>query len=594
MTAEHRRQTAKPGKTGKPKKTGKPRKTGKPEKYERGTRSYTMSHIRGKDTSIERMVRSFLFAKGLRFRKNDKRYPGHPDVVLPKYRTIIFVNGCFWHMHEGCPKATRVPKSNVEFWTAKLLRNHERDARQRAELEADGWKVIVVWECELGKKVRDERLERLYREIVDDSGKADDSGGMTVGRRRCTKRGKNRNMENVENGVQPQLSKRAQIANPFRAMVFGAMADEMIANGTDVVKLSLGEPDFGAPPAVRDAMREQYDGRPLPYTAAMGLPELRQAISDFYKERHHVDVDPKRIAITAGGSTALLLSAALTVNDDDEVLIADPSYPCNRELVRAFGGKVVDVPTSAATRFHLTPELCKGYWTDRTKAVMITSPSNPTGTTIAFDTLKAVCDLARERGAWRIVDETYLDLADREPDGSDVKSVLACDPDAIVCSSFSKFFGMTGWRLGWMVVPEYALEAMDDLATNFFLCAHTPTQHAALACFTPETLAVCEERRQELLERRRIVVDGLAEIGLPLEVEPNGAFYAYFNISSTGLDAWTFCERALKEAHIALTPGRDFGEATADTHVRLSYAASREALREGLKRLGDFVAKVRG
>ena len=153
---------------------------------------------------------------------------------------------------------------------------------------------------------------------------------------------------------------------------------------------------------------------------------------------------------------------------------------------------------------------------------------------------------------------------------------------------------MTGWRLGWMVVPECALEAMDDLATNFFLCAHTPTQHAALACFTPETLAVCEERRQELLDRRRIVVDGLAEIGLPLEVEPNGAFYAYFNISSTGLDAWKFCERALKEAHVALTPGRDFGEATADTHVRLSYAASREALREGLKRIGDFVDKLRG
>ena len=234
-------------------------------------------------------------------------------------------------------------------------------------------------------------------------------------------------------------------------MVFGAMADEMIAAGTDVVKLSLGEPDFGAPPAVRDAMREQYDGRPLPYTAAMGLPELRQAISDFYRERHHVDVDPKRIAITAGGSTALLLSAALTVNEGDEVLIADPSYPCNRELVRAFGGKVVDVPTSAATRFHLTPESCREYWSERTKAVMITSPSNPTGTTIAFDTLKAVCELARERGAWRIVDETYLDLADREPDGSDVKSVLACDPDAIVCSSFSKFFGMTGWRLGWAV-----------------------------------------------------------------------------------------------------------------------------------------------
>ena len=392
----------------------------------------------------------------------------------------------------------------------------------------------------------------------------------------------------------PVMSRRAREANPFRAMVFGEQADKMIAQGTSVIKLSLGEPDFGAPPAVRDAMREQYDGRALPYTAAMGLPELRQAIADFYRERHDLDIDPKRICVTAGGSAALLLATALTVDPGDDVIVADPSYPCNRELVRSFEGRVIDVPTSAATRFHLTADLCSQYWTSKTKAVMITSPSNPTGTTIDFNVLDEVCKLAASRGAWRIVDETYLDLADREPDGTEVKSVLACDPDAIVCNSFSKFFGMTGWRLGWMVVPEYALEAMDDLATNFFLCAHTPTQHAALACFTPETLAVCEERRQELLERRRIVVDGLAEIGLPLEVEPNGAFYAYFNISSTGLDAWTFCERALKEAHIALTPGRDFGEATADTHVRLSYAASREALREGLKRLGDFVAKVRG
>ena len=398
----------------------------------------------------------------------------------------------------------------------------------------------------------------------------------------------------MNEAMQPVMSRRAREVQPFRAMVFGEQADRMIANGIDVVKLSLGEPDFGAPPAVRDAMREQYDGRALPYTAAMGLPELRQAIADFYRERHGLTIDPKRIVITSGGSAALLLATALTVDSGDEVLIADPSYPCNRELVKSFEGTVVDVPTSAATRFHLTPELVAQYHTDRTKAVMITSPSNPTGTTIDFDVLKGVCEYAREHGMWRIVDETYLDLADREPDGSEVKSVLECDDDAIVCNSFSKFFGMTGWRLGWMVVPECALEAMDDLATNFFLGAHTPTQHAALACFTPETLAVCEERRQELLERRRIVVDGLAEIGLPLEVEPNGAFYAYFNISGTGLDAWTFCERALKEAHVALTPGRDFGEATADTHVRLSYAASREALREGLRRIGDFVAELHG
>ena len=392
---------------------------------------------------------------------------------------------------------------------------------------------------------------------------------------------------------QPTMSRRAREAQPFRAMVFGERADEMIARSISVIKLSLGEPDFGAPPAVRDAMREQYDGRALPYTAALGLPELRRAIADFYHERHHVDIDPRRIVITAGGSAALLLATALTVDPGDEVIVADPSYPCNRELIRSFEGVVVDVPTSAATRFHLNAELVDRAWSERTKAVMVTSPSNPTGTTIDFDVLKGVCDLARFRGAWRIIDETYLDLADREPDGSEVRSALLADPDAIICNSFSKFFGMTGWRLGWAVVPEYTIEAVDDLATNYYLCAHTPTQHAALACFMPESLAVCEERRQELLARRRIVVSGLERIGLPLEVVPNGAFYAYFSVAGTGLDAWTFCERALEEAHVALTPGRDFGPATADTHVRLSYAASREALTEGLSRLGKFVASLR-
>ena len=392
---------------------------------------------------------------------------------------------------------------------------------------------------------------------------------------------------------QPTMSRRAREAQPFRAMVFGERADEMIARSISVIKLSLGEPDFGAPPAVRDAMREQYDGCALPYTAALGLPELRRAIADFYHERHHVDIDPRRIVITAGGSAALLLATALTVDPGDEVIVADPSYPCNRELIRSFEGVVVDVPTSAATRFHLNAELVDRAWSERTKAVMVTSPSNPTGTTIDFDVLKGVCDLARFRGAWRIIDETYLDLADREPDGSEVRSALLADPDAIICNSFSKFFGMTGWRLGWAVVPEYTIEAVDDLATNYYLCAHTPTQHAALACFTPESLAVCEERRQELLARRRIVVSGLERIGLPLEVVPNGAFYAYFSVAGTGLDAWTFCERALEEAHVALTPGRDFGPATADTHVRLSYAASREALTEGLSRLGKFVASLR-
>ena len=213
---------------------------------------------------------------------------------------------------------------------------------------------------------------------------------------------------------QPTMSRRAREAQPFRAMVFGERADEMIARSISVIKLSLGEPDFGAPPAVRDAMREQYDGRALPYTAALGLPELRRAIADFYHERHHVDIDPRRIVITAGGSAALLLATALTVDPGDEVIVADPSYPCNRELIRSFEGVVVDVPTSAATRFHLNAELVDRAWSERTKAVMVTSPSNPTGTTIDFDVLKGVCDLARFRGAWRIICLLYTSPSPRD------------------------------------------------------------------------------------------------------------------------------------------------------------------------------------
>lgn len=388
---------------------------------------------------------------------------------------------------------------------------------------------------------------------------------------------------------QPKLSKRAREVHPFRAMQIGERANVMIAAGDDIIKLNVGQPDYGAPEPVRLAMRDLYDGRSLPYTESRGLPQLRARIARFYAQQHNVNVDPERIVITEGGSSALLLAAALTVDDGDEVIIADPSYPTNRELVRSFGGVVVDVPTSAATRFHLTPQLLDDYWSKRTTAVMVTSPSNPTGTTIQEDTLRAVCDYAAERGAWRIVDETYLDLADVNPDGSRVPSVLSIDANAIVCSSFSKYFGMTGWRLGWLVVPDNVVDAVDRLAANFFLSAHTPTQMAAMACFDDEALAVSEQRRLELLERRSIVVDGLADLGLPVDVAPNGAFYAYFDVSSTGLTATEFCERALTEAHVALTPGADFGEATADTHVRLSYAASRDALREGLKRLKAFV-----
>jgi aspartate/methionine/tyrosine aminotransferase len=387
-----------------------------------------------------------------------------------------------------------------------------------------------------------------------------------------------------------KLSARARAAEPFYAMTFGDQAATLEAAGHPVAKLNIGEPDFGALPAVREAMRELMDGRPLPYTSAFGLPALREAIAGFYRARHGVRVDPGRIAVTTGASAALLLVLAATIDSGDEVILADPSYPANRQLIEAFGGRIKTVPTTPGTRYQLDTSSVARAWTDRTAAVMIATPSNPTGTSVPFGELTALCAQARERGAWRIVDEIYLNLADPGADGSSPRTILSADPEAIVINSFSKYFGMTGWRLGWCVLPEALVPAVERLAMSYYICPSTPAQYAALSCFTPASLAVCEERRVELAARRGIAIDGLARIGLPVPVPPDGAFYVYFDVSGTGMDSWEFCQRALAEAHVALTPGRDFGAGTAGTHVRLSYAASRAALHEGLDRLGVFLA----
>ncbi len=385
-----------------------------------------------------------------------------------------------------------------------------------------------------------------------------------------------------------RLAHRAASASPFYAMAVSQRAAELEAAGHSVVRLCLGEPDFGAPQAVRDAMRDAMDGRPLPYTSATGLPALREKIARFYRARHGVEVDPARIIVTSGASAALLLVTAATIDPGDEVILADPSYPCNRELIATFGGRVVAVPTTAQTRFQLDAEAVRGAWTERTAAVMIATPSNPTGTSIPAGELAEICALTRDRGAWRIIDEIYLDLSDPTPHGP-ARSVLSVDPDAVVINSFSKYFSMTGWRLGWCVLPHTLVPAAERLAMNYFICASTPAQVAAQVCFTDDTIAECDRRRQEFAARRSVVLAGLAEIGLPVTAAPDGAFYAYFDVTATGMDSWKFCERALREAHVALTPGRDFGTHTADSHVRLSYAASRDELREGLARLGRFV-----
>ena len=387
-----------------------------------------------------------------------------------------------------------------------------------------------------------------------------------------------------------RISRRAAAISPFYAMEYGRRAAELIADGHDVIRFNIGEPDFGAPPAFLAAARDLCDGRPLPYTDALGSPTLREAIARFYSDHFRCDVPARRVVVTSGASAALLMACAALVDPGDEVLIADPSYPCNRQFAESFGAAVHLVPTTVSDRFQLTADSVSAAWTDATRVVMVATPSNPTGTSVPAGELAAICDVARARGGRRIVDEIYLGLAD--PDGSHPdlppRSVLAADPDAIVINSFSKYFGHTGWRHGWAIVPDDLVEVFERLAQNYYICPPTPSQFAALTCFGEESLAVAEARRTEFRERRTLVLEGLAAIGLDVPVVPDGAFYVYIDVSSTGLTASRFCDRALTEAHVALTPGKDFGVAGADRFVRLSYSVNRSQLSEGISRLARF------
>lgn len=385
-------------------------------------------------------------------------------------------------------------------------------------------------------------------------------------------------------------SDRAQAAPPFYAMSFGAAAAKLEAAGHSVIKLNIGEPDFGAPPAVQQAMIQAVQKNDLPYTSALGDFLLRKKIAQFYANQHGVNIPAERIVVTAGASAALLLISAAVVNPGDAVMMSDPSYPCNRQFVATFGGTINSVPTTAHSRFQLDSTLVKKYWNNNTKALMLATPSNPTGTSIPPKELAAMCEYAKSKGAWRIVDEIYLNLSDGENGAP--QTVLALDDDALVINSFSKYFGMTGWRLGWMVVPESMVEVIERLAQNLYICPSTPAQIAASACFTDNAIVLCESRRNQLLRRRNIVLAGLRDTVLTVPTPPDGAFYVYIDVSATGRTAMEFCKQLLQKAGVALTPGNDFGVIGAEQFVRLSYATSEGDLHEGLARIKAFLRNV--
>ena len=366
---------------------------------------------------------------------------------------------------------------------------------------------------------------------------------------------------------------------PFHVMDVQNRAHELEAAGRRIVHMEIGQPDFPAPPQVADAAVEAIHTRRLGYTDSVGIPQLRQAISDYYRERLGVEVPPSRIVVTAGASGAFLLALGALVDPGDEVLMPDPCYPCNRHFVRLLEGRPRPVPVDEKSRYQLTAAEVRAHWGRSTRGVLLASPSNPTGTSIPREELRAIVDAVRTLGGFVVVDEIYQGLVyDGEP-----STALALGDDVFVVNSFSKYFCMTGWRLGWIVAPDSHVREIEKLAQNAFICASAPAQYAALAAFGPQTLAVLEQRRKEFQRRRDYMVPALRDLGFRIPLTPEGAFYIYAGCEKFSEDSEAFAFRVLEEAGVAITPGMDFGANGPERHVRFAYTRSLEDLREGVE-----------
>lgn len=383
------------------------------------------------------------------------------------------------------------------------------------------------------------------------------------------------------------LASRLDNIAPFHVMELAKKAAELEKQGRHLIHLGIGEPDFTAPPLVIEAAtRALHEGR-LQYTPATGIPALRGAISAHYLRVYGLDIAPERIVVTAGASAALLLACAALVEKGAEVLMPDPCYPCNRHFVAAFDGVPQLVPCGPEHRFQLSEQMVTEHWRSTTRGVLLASPSNPTGTSIAHDELARIVAAVRQRGGFTVVDEIYQGLTYDEPPFT----ALSLGEDVIVINSFSKYFNMTGWRLGWLVVPPSLVPQFEKLSQNFFICASGIAQHAGVACFDPASIAIYEERKKEFKRRRDYLVPMLREIGLPVPVTPDGAFYVYADCSGIADDADQLSIEIMNEAGVVLVPGLDFGDHAARRYLRISYATSMENLQEAVSRLRQFLER---
>lgn len=393
------------------------------------------------------------------------------------------------------------------------------------------------------------------------------------------------------------FASRTEEIAPFQVMAILQQAQTLAAQGIDVIHLEIGEPDFTTPAPIVEAGIEALKQGKTHYTPALGLPELRQKIADFYRTRYGVDVSASRIAITPGASGALLLLMAARLEAGDELLMADPGYPCNRHFARVFEAQGRLIATTADSGFQLTPEHIEKNWTEgASKAVLMASPANPTGAMISHDELEKIAQVTADQGGELWVDEiyhglTYHDASDSRFAGQRPQTALALGEHVVVINSFSKYFGMTGWRLGWMVVPEHYIPVIERLAQNLFLAPTTPSQYGALAAFDNDSLAIMEARRLELQQRRDYLLAELPKLGFKIPVVPDGAFYIYADASALTQDTQVFCQQLLQETGVAITPGFDFGDQNANVYIRIAYTTNIERLEQAIARIKAWLQK---
>ena len=383
-----------------------------------------------------------------------------------------------------------------------------------------------------------------------------------------------------------QASQRLDHTVTFQALEITKQARLLKESGQDIIGLGIGEPDFTAPPIVVETLQHAAQAGLSGYSPTLGLTQLRMSIADYYKQEFGAPISYEQVIITTGGSGALLLACMSLLNPGDEIIMPDPYYPANYNFILSAGATTKLIPTTAEERFQLSADKIAANWGEKTRGILIASPSNPTGTTITKEELTKIIRVVKSKGGFVILDEIYLGLS---YEGT-AESGLCIDPDIIVINSFSKFFNMTGWRLGWMIAPTYFVPKIENLSASLNICPPTLAQHAAISCFAEEAMEIYRARRLAFKERRDYLLIELERLKLRVPVKPEGAFYIYADISHYSNDSMEFCQRLLRETGVVVTPGLDFGPAFANNTIRISYSTGLDRIKEAMSRLEKFLA----